>query len=307
MAFTNWSARRRRSGSQHDPKSLLQAIRLIDTIGADGKQNRAMSDTSRLNEIIEDAYSVFSQYRLTLPLHCCGCENCVPHDAQRQIVDQSPHNVELGLLQSWEDSAAAQVHVCQEQGTSGDDRWRDEVRSLLPRMMELLVQGEEPSSLGIENTFRVASLAGWQEWPADERDILVQFVETFFQVQSQRLTFAWAPIGHVLSYTTAAEDMAVALLIMGVDVERVIELWQGADDPTASVHIAEARRTLEYDKEGNHTYSSAWLKDDAASLRLGQWLVGPENDQRLEATFFATQGEDHDAKAIREIISRALG
>ncbi|MEM7303590.1 MAG: hypothetical protein AAF468_21125 [Pseudomonadota bacterium] len=261
-----------------------------------------------LNPIVDEAYEVFGSYKPNLPLHSCGCDMCVPPEMQKEIISTPLRDLPLGLLQSWEESAAANASVAADDNFDLGEAWSLEVRAFLPRIMQALAEGEEPSTLGIENAFRTAAQADWTMWPDQERKLLARFAEEYFLCSLNRVALSWAPIGHVLKYGTDGDEAAVMLLVMGIDVERVIALWDKAPDPAGAVHLAEARRSLEYDAGCNaEVYGSVWLEDQKeACARLGHWLMSDDANARLEAAFFAILGDDHDAKAMREIISRGL-
>ncbi|MEM6382951.1 MAG: hypothetical protein AAF645_29560 [Myxococcota bacterium] len=266
-----------------------------------------------LDPLVDEAYDLFAAHRLSLPLHACGCENCLPATLQEKFIRTPLRLLDLGLLTSWEESAAASVAVARrngemEPGAAQIDAWSTEVRALLPRIAQAVAEGTQPSNLGVENTFRTIGSAGWQDWPEAERAFVQRFAEAFFLASINRAAFARAPIGPVLALDTDGQDAAIALIILGIDEERIIELWEAAPDPNAAIHIAEARRSIRYDTETKcDTLDSVWLNDKWTGVRLGTWLTSPEIDERLEAAFFSLTGEESEAQAMREILSRALG
>ncbi|MEM8836603.1 MAG: hypothetical protein AAGE89_00805 [Pseudomonadota bacterium] len=261
-----------------------------------------------LAPLTEEAYRVLGNYTPRIPLHVCSCEMCMPHDYQREKFSVPVRDLDIGLLQAWEESAASSEKVARDQGQPVTEAWMNEVKTFLPRIFETIACGHSPSNLGIENAFRTVALANWPSWPETERATLLRFAETYFLARLSLVEVSFAPIGHVLSLDTDGADVAVALIILGLKPERVITLWEKAPDPMAAVHLAEARRSLEYDyDEMGYLFRSVWLDDKTALASLGDFLSSPEADKRLEAAFFSLEGDDHDTKAQREILSRAIG
>lgn len=232
---------------------------------------------------------------------------CIPPARQIDIARTPVHQIALGQVQEWESSAAAHVQAGLQNGSVPDSTWPDEVRAFLPRMFELISAGEDPAPLGIETSFRTAALAGWQDWPRREQDMLTGFAEAFFLARLARVHLAWAPIGHVLNLGTDGQDAAEALLILGLPLARVIDLWQRAPDPAGAVHLAEARRAITHDRKTGLALQGNWLDDYEMRRALADWQSSQEVSTRLEAAFFALTAEDHDSKAMRDIISRGLG
>lgn len=233
----------------------------------------------------------------------------MPPETQIKIIERPVRTLSLGMIADWERSAAARASVARDAEQDLGPYWRDEVRAFLPRIMELMSLGEEPSGLGVENSLRVAALADWPQWPKPERDIIVRFAEAFFVAHLQNVTFAFCKgKGHILSLQTQARDVVVALLILGISPDRIIELWWQAPDPAAALHLADTREGLTYDWGAeHHVLNSVWLDDEVPQIRLGQWLAGADVAARLEANFFAITAEDHDGRAMREVLSRGLG
>ncbi|MEM8795674.1 MAG: hypothetical protein AAGE61_08910 [Pseudomonadota bacterium] len=261
-----------------------------------------------LAPLIEEAYGGFGNYTPQIPLHVCSCEMCLPVDFQREKFGVPVRDLDIGLLQSWEESAASSEKVARDQGQPATESWMHEMKAFLPRIFEALARGHSPSNLGIENAFQTVALADWPSWPETERAALIRFAEAYFLARLSRVEVSFAPIGHVLSLDTEGADVAVAIIILGLDPERVIALWEKAPDPMAAIHLAEARRSLEYDHdEMGYLFRSVWLDDKTALASLGGFLSSPEADKRLEAAFFSLEGDDHDVKAQREILSRAIG
>lgn len=260
-----------------------------------------------LSPLVETAYDVFAKYTLRFPLQCCACEWCLPPEMQLKIIRNPVQTLDLGLLQTWEGSAASQARIARESGVPPTEAWSNEVRALLPRMMAVIVSGQTPSGLGIENAFRTVALADWPHWPVAERDILLRFAEAFFLAHHRIMAFSIARSGHFLASGVKGRDVAVSLLILGLEAERIIDLWRQIPDPVGAVHLADARHRLYFDWEARtHKIKSVWLEDHPACFSLGEWLAGPEVQARLEAAFFAVEGDGHAARAMREILSRSL-
>lgn len=258
--------------------------------------------------VVAEAYDVFARYARRYPLHCCDCDLCLPPEMQLRIVRSPLRDLSLGLLQQWEGSAAASRRIYSDAEHPSNEAWAHEVRAFLPRMFEVIASGDRPSGLGVETSFRTLALADWQTWPEPERDVVTRFAEAFFLARLEVLQFAWSNVGHVLDCGMRGEDAAVALLVLGIPVDRVMALWQHAPDPAAAVHLADARSSLSHDWDaGVYSHGSVWLDDPVTKTCLGAWLAGPEIGHRLEAAFFAIDGDGHASTAMREILSRALG
>ncbi len=267
-----------------------------------------MSTPNHLTDIVETAYRVFARYQLTFPLHCCDCEFCVTPEMQKQMIADQPRAIKPTLVSDWEGAAAAHIHVALQKGASIDDGWAREVRALLPRMMELLVAGEEVSGLGFENALRVVDLARWRDWPDCEQAVLIQFVEAFFMPKLVQFEFVPFKAGPKLARGITGDRVIVALAVMGLDVDQIAEMWARVPDPAGAVHLAQARGTLAVDWPAQTSrLDSVWLEEHPErSAALGGWLAGPEVEARLEAAFFAVEGQDRTAERLRAFLSAAL-
>jgi len=84
------------------------------------------------------------------------------------------------------------------------------------------------------------------------------------------------------------------------DLERVLKVWDGAEDPAAAIHMAVLRSDVIY-QASRTFFHSAYLEEhrDAAD-RIGAFLARPEITPRIETAFFKVEDP-----RLRQVLSDA--
>jgi hypothetical protein len=89
-------------------------------------------------------------------------------------------------------------------------------------------------------------------------------------------------------------DVLVMVARAGGDLDRALQVLDGADDPEAAVHMASMRDEVE-GTESNCRYKHHHLSDyPAAAGQIGEWLMRPSITKRIEAAVELIDDPDYD-------------
>jgi hypothetical protein len=115
-----------------------------------------------LDRIIAEAWRVFD---LPAPQRTGVCEHCcMDPKVEREILKKSARDLTLRDIQSWHDAVTIETFGFAQMG------W------LLPRIMELLADGEEVDRIGEEISLARLAAAGFpSEWSKERTDVVERF------------------------------------------------------------------------------------------------------------------------------------
>lgn len=228
-----------------------------------------------LRVAIENAYRVFSDYRIGTRLHVCRCNVCMDDESEREIVTTPLRDLRAYALAEYTNSA---------------HDWQDgvvdiEMRHFLPRYFELIAQHDPPDNIGMDICLRRLRDAKWRSrWPAAE----VAAIETFFdELVRDSLNYleprlnSW---GWQLSFDLS--EVLTLIVTAGGDLDRALAVWDAEPDPQAVAHMVAMRQeTLTHYGEA---YLTTPFLDDFRSeaLKIGAFVMRSELDSRIEAAFF---------------------
>ena len=111
---------------------------------------------SECTAVIEEAYRVFSAYRLGHDLIVCHCPSCMTEEAKRQLVGAPLRSIPAELLAEYTNSAHSY----------DDDQVSRELRYFLPRYFELIAAHDYPDHGGLDICLRRLGDADYRnKWP----------------------------------------------------------------------------------------------------------------------------------------------
>lgn len=126
-----------------------------------------MSPSSAMNALIEQGYHLFRRYRAPLHFNVC-CHYCFSAEQQRALRQTSLRAVPVELMTAWNNSINPEVQDC------------DEIRYLLPRLLEMVARKKFPG-LYPGSCLRRVGKTQMQRWRADERLFLLHFGQQFMR------------------------------------------------------------------------------------------------------------------------------
>lgn len=222
--------------------------------------NKETHNLGRLQAVITDAYRTFSRH--SAPAHPLdACTVC----CMTQELEQEMRQLPLAKLTGkhyYEYNTAAK----------GPVQPADEVLYLLPRMLELIAEGEEVHhsiELSLQRVGRCANGSFSQaEW-----DVLNRFALAYFQcaLSGERQASG--------ARRLLEEPLSILLMlhIGGVAIEPLLHLWARMDDPKAAVQFVEATYWRFWE---NLDYDNPFAEDQPAfKALLKRWILDPENRQ----------------------------
>lgn len=223
-----------------------------------------MTTESRLDDalraVVVDAYRVFGRY--AAPTHhlnaCSGC--CMnPQD------EQEMRTLPLALV--------TRRHFY-EYNTAAKDRPQpaDELRYLLPRMLELLAQGEEIHH-SIELALDRVGMCDPEVFDDAERAVLERFALAYFDC-----TLAGVRPGHEHRFWDGPVSVLLMFHIGGVHVGPLLTRWMRDLGPESTAIFVEAAY-WELEDDGN--CRNAFAKDQPGFRAiLARWVTDPVNRER---------------------------
>ena len=228
-----------------------------------------------LRAVIDDAYDVFGDYRVRHSLSVCHCNSCMTVEHEQLLLKTPLREIPSRLLaeytgsaHSWDDGPVAR-----------------EMRYFLPRYFELLALNDPPDTCDIDICLRRLAQADWRaKWPDRECAVIDRFFDAFMRASVQRLELVRWPVGWRLEFDLA--DVLTLVVTAHGDLERVLAVWDAADDPGAAVHMAALREGV-IRQTSRTFFHSVYLDEYAAAAdTIGAFLMRPETTPRIETAFF---------------------
>ena len=224
----------------------------------------------QLQAVITDVYQAFSRH--SAPAHpldaCTMC--CMPKELEQEM-----RQLPLAKLTSkhfYEYNTAAK----------GPVQPADEVLYLLPRMLELMAEGEEVHH-SIELSLQRVGHCENGSFSKAERDVLNRFALTYLQCAlsgERRLSGARRLLEDPLS-------ILLMFHIGGVSIEPLLDLWTKMDAPEAAIQFVEATYWRFWE---NQDYDNPFAEDHPDfRAQLKQWILNPEHQRRLIQKLMTTE------------------
>ena len=246
--------------------------------------------TPELSAVVEEAYTVFSRYRIEgRTITVCPCPSCVSEENRVALIRTPLREISSALLSEYTNSA---------------HDWDDgpvarEMRYLLPRYLELIASGTIPG-LDLDICLSRLSKAGWRtKWPDREIDLLDRFFDALADDRARVIELAHWPVGWRLE-----TDVGGVLLLTATadgDLDRVLARLDRVPDPEASVHFAALRGDVLVETSRTYLHSVYLEQHRAEAERIGRFVMRPEVSQRIEASFFTV-----DDPRLQQVLSDAL-
>ena len=126
-----------------------------------------MQPSAAMNDLIEQGYHLFRRYRVPARFNVC-CHYCFSAEQQRALRETSIRAVPFELMMAWNSSS------------NPEQQDSDEIRYLLPRLLELIAQREFPGIYAGICLRRVGE-TDIRRWRADERLFLLHFGQQFMR------------------------------------------------------------------------------------------------------------------------------
>lgn len=212
-----------------------------------------------LDAAVQDLYAVFGRY--SAPSHtldvCLGC--CVDEKVERELRELRLRSLKAHHFYEYNSSAKGKVQPV------------DEVKYLLPRLLELLAQGahlHHSTELYLDRLGRCDPSA----FTSGEREAIQRFALGHFRAGLEQ----W-PID---SSSLFMGENAFSILLMweigGVDVSALLAHWLSCDSEAATLHYIDASYWDFWDSGG--AFANAFA-DERGSLkdRLSNWITTPGN------------------------------
>ncbi len=232
----------------------------------------------QLRAVVDDAYDVFGEYRIRHSLSVCHCNSCMSVEHERELLKTRLREIPANLLaeytgsaHSWDDGPVAR-----------------EMRHFVPRYLELIALDDPPDTGGIDICLRRLAQADWRaKWPDRECQIIDRFFDELMLASLERLELVRWPVGWRLKFDLS--DVLTLVVTAHGDLDRVLKVWDNADDPAAAIHMAVLRSDVIYQTSRTY-FHSAYLENyrDAAD-KIGAFLARPKITPRIETAFFKVE------------------
>lgn len=228
---------------------------------------------SELALAIEEAYRVFSAYRLGHDLVVCHCRSCMSEEDERRLVNTPLRSIPADLLSEYTNSAHEY----------DDGQVARELRYFLPRYFELIAAHDYPDHIGLGICLRRLGHADYRKkWPRAEVESIDRFFDALLNDSLTRLDLE--PVGSRLTFNI--KDVVALVVTAGGDIDRLLHNWAGAEDPAAAIHMAALREDVIEERHNTYLYSAYLEGHEDAAKRIGAWLLQPDLTARIEAAFF---------------------
>lgn len=234
--------------------------------------------TPELQSIVEEAYGVFSRYRIDgRTITVCTCRVCCSEVDRAALITTPLRDISPRLLAEYTNSA---------------HDWDDgpvarEMRYLLPRYLELIALGTIPG-YDLDICLKRLSYSGWRtKWPDRETKVLDRFFGALADDRARVIDLAEWPVGWRLE--TAVESVLTLTVTAGGDLGNVLTRLDLAPDPAAAVHLAALRSEVLREASRTYMHSPFLERHEAEADRIGAFLIRPEVSRRIEAAFFAVE------------------
>ena len=261
---------------------------------------------NELSAAIENAYAVFPEMKWR-GRNATVCPCCVSELNARDLARTPRRDLDADLIGEYLGSAH---HV--DEGSAAQ-----EVRHFLPRIFELVADGEETSLSGNECALiRLGNGAlGWgdktyrEAWNSREIAAVDRFLIAYWRcVLAEAPTLFERPETHEILFDDCpAEDALCMVAKAGGDLAPLLAIWEEDRSFAAALHaasivsnaIARSWRPfalLEQGKLGN----AHWEDQDEAVAAVVAWLVRPAQCKRLLDAFMQEPRNSRESVALAE-------
>ena len=219
----------------------------------------------KLIPYIEEAYRLFASYSITPPLTVCDCGNCITGEEIKALVSTPLRELSRDLIDTYISAMF-----------ESEDKAIMELRYFLPRMLEILSQGE---ILYIDEGFSLSKchFERTHIWKEEEIAFMECFAKAFFdevlQVESPDLC-------------DSVEDWLVCFGLSGLPIAPLLNSWLQQADKVMALYYFEEFLTHSFRSVGI-AFKHSYFKDKRPELneQITTWLTALHTQRTfLQAT-----------------------
>lgn len=204
----------------------------------------------QLQALIDEAYHLFKGYPMGGAMAVCnGCGCCLQERDAKLLQMTAIKKVDRRLIHEYLDAAVAD-----------DDLLIKQMKHLLPRVLELLVQGEYIRH-STEITLDKCHCDRAEYWTAKEIDFMQRFALVYLQ---------WVCESNDQEATL--DELVLMFHIAGLDIQPLLMLWQALFSKPKALRDA-LNMVVYHTSKGR--YSNAFADYDVA-VAISEWLAKPE-------------------------------
>lgn len=244
---------------------------------------------SEVSKAIEQAYRVFAPYTIGSDLSVCDCPLCMNEATKIALINTPIREISAELLSQYTAS-----------GHGFSERVSQEFRHFLPRYFELLAKGESPCETDIDYCLSRLGQAQWRNsWPALE----IETVECWFDAYARSVLAQHELVFNFTSPSTFTFESVLGLWVIGgADLDRLLRLWESADNVSAGLQIAAARIEGERTGHGRVVFDFPYLDGHPEAVaKIAVFLNSPAARGRITQALAST-----DDPRIRRILEDGI-
>ncbi len=219
----------------------------------------------KLIPYIEEAYRLFASYSITPPLTVCDCGNCITGEEIKTLVSTPLRELSRDLIYTYISAMF-----------ESEDKAICELRYFLPRMLELLSQGE---SLYIDEGFSLSKchFERTHIWKKEEIAFMERFAKAFFDEVLE---------GESPHLYSSAKDWLVCFGLSGLSITPLLDSWLKQADKVKALYdfqelLSDSLRPI------GIVFKHSYFKDKRPELneQITTWLTASQTQQTfLQAT-----------------------
>lgn len=255
----------------------------------------AIAMTTQLQSAIDHAYAVFAPYENRFTARVCTCLVCFLDEDRNRLIKLDLREIDGRLLSQYSWSA---------HGEDDDGPLSDDLRYLLPRYFELIALNDPTLHEALECVLMQLGRTSYRTaWSSEEVEAIDKYFDALLLASLANIALVPGYRGQIYHCALKFTDVLGMMVCAGGDVQRLLDLWDVAPDPGASMHMADQRSLLTY-KNGEARLSSSHVVSNspAAAMLIGAFLASSRTTDRIEAAFFETSD-----RAAQQLLSDALG
>ena len=219
----------------------------------------------KLTPYIEEAYTIFASYSITSFLTVCDCGNCITGEEIKALVSTPLRELSRDLIDTYISAMF-----------ENEDKAIIELRYFLPRMLELLSQGE---ILYIDEGFSLSKCHFEREdiWKPAERAFMERFAKAFFDEVLEEES---------PDLCDSVEDWLVCFGLSGLPIAPLLNSWLQQADKVMALYYFEEFLTHSFRSVGI-AFKHSYFKDKHPELneQITTWLTASQTQQTfLQAT-----------------------
>lgn len=219
----------------------------------------------KLIPYIEEAYRLFASYSITPPLTVCDCGNCITGEEIKALVSTPLRELSGDLIYTYISAMF-----------ESEDKAITELRYFLPRMLELLSQGQ---ILYIDEGFSLSKchFECAHIWKEEEIAFMERFAKAFFDEVLEEES---------PDLCDSVEDWLVCFGLSGLPIAPLLNSWLQQADKVMALYYFEELLTHSFRSVGI-AFKHSYFKDKRPELneQITTWLTAPHTQRTfLQAT-----------------------